>query len=343
MFAANSPRPMSRSLRVLAALLPIPTRGCAPTSRRCATCSTPRPPSPPSRRAEIEALMDTLRRADPLETEAAYVEMFDRGRATSLHLFEHVHGDSRDRGPAMIDLGETYDKAGLILTSTRAAGLPAGRAGIRVHAAAARGARVPGRDRAHPERAVRRAVQARKRLRQRGRRADRAGRGEGAGGRGCPPKSRSTKAGPSRWCSTAVRPKARPSPARRSRSTSSARVSPTVPNRERPHEPRHVLPEQLPVRRLSVHLPGGVLHGQPGALRPRPVHVEERLVAAAARRDAALGQQPVPRRHPVPVLRAPVRAADAALDVRAVHHARRRSRCWRSSPAAWRARSASSA
>ena len=25
--------------------------------------------------------------------------MFDRGRATSLHLFEHVHGDSRDRGP----------------------------------------------------------------------------------------------------------------------------------------------------------------------------------------------------------------------------------------------------
>jgi nitrate reductase delta subunit len=34
---------------------------------------------------------------------------------TSLHLFEHVHGDSRDRGPAMIDLAQTYEKAGLYL------------------------------------------------------------------------------------------------------------------------------------------------------------------------------------------------------------------------------------
>jgi nitrate reductase delta subunit len=38
---------------------------------------------------------------------------FDRGRQTSLHLFEHVHGDSRDRGPALIDLMQTYEKAGL--------------------------------------------------------------------------------------------------------------------------------------------------------------------------------------------------------------------------------------
>ena len=68
-----------------------------------------------SRRIELVALMDTLRRTDPLVTEADYVELFDRGRATSLHLFEHVHGDSRERGPAMIDLGQTYEKAGLIL------------------------------------------------------------------------------------------------------------------------------------------------------------------------------------------------------------------------------------
>jgi len=43
------------------------------------------------------------------------VELFDRGRGTSLHLFEHVHGDSRDRGPAMIDLVQTYEQAGLLL------------------------------------------------------------------------------------------------------------------------------------------------------------------------------------------------------------------------------------
>jgi nitrate reductase delta subunit len=67
------------------------------------------------RLAELEALMDSLASSDPLDAEAAYVQLFDRGRRTSLHLFEHVHGESRDRGPAMIDLAKTYDAAGLYL------------------------------------------------------------------------------------------------------------------------------------------------------------------------------------------------------------------------------------
>ena len=70
----------------------------------------------PQRLAELDAMMVALASADPLDAEAAYVELFDRGRATSLHLFEHVHGDSRDRGPAMIDLAQTYEKAGMYLT-----------------------------------------------------------------------------------------------------------------------------------------------------------------------------------------------------------------------------------
>jgi nitrate reductase delta subunit len=68
-----------------------------------------------SRIDELDALIDVLGNADPLDTEADYVQLFDRGRSTSLHLFEHVHGDSRDRGPAMIDLAQTYEKAGLFL------------------------------------------------------------------------------------------------------------------------------------------------------------------------------------------------------------------------------------
>lgn len=59
--------------------------------------------------------MRSLAARDPIEVEADYVQLFDRGRSTSLHLFEHVHGDSRDRGPAMIDLAQTYEKAGLYL------------------------------------------------------------------------------------------------------------------------------------------------------------------------------------------------------------------------------------
>ncbi len=65
-------------------------------------------------RAALDALMDRLL-ADGIEAEARYVDLFDRGRGTALHLFEHVHGDSRDRGPAMIDLVQTYEEAGLLL------------------------------------------------------------------------------------------------------------------------------------------------------------------------------------------------------------------------------------
>jgi nitrate reductase delta subunit len=67
------------------------------------------------RQMELDRLAARLHDADGLASEAGYVDVFDRSRATSLHLFEHVHGDSRDRGPAMIALNETYAAAGLRL------------------------------------------------------------------------------------------------------------------------------------------------------------------------------------------------------------------------------------
>ncbi len=54
---------------------------------------------------------------DPLDAQAAYSELFDRGRATSLLLFEHVHGESHDRGQAMVDLMAQYERHGLLLDS----------------------------------------------------------------------------------------------------------------------------------------------------------------------------------------------------------------------------------
>jgi nitrate reductase molybdenum cofactor assembly chaperone NarJ/NarW len=115
MLSLNSPQSMAHSLRVLAALLGYPDaqlRSDLPEMRELLHAE--RAVSAP-RRAELGALMDALRRKEPMQVEADYVELFDRGRSTSLHLFEHVHGDSRDRGPAMIDLGQTYETAGLIL------------------------------------------------------------------------------------------------------------------------------------------------------------------------------------------------------------------------------------
>ncbi|MEK7345043.1 MAG: nitrate reductase molybdenum cofactor assembly chaperone [Pseudomonadota bacterium] len=69
-----------------------------------------------ARQAELQTLVTHLMRLDTMDAEARYVETFDRGRATCLHLFEHVHGDSRDRGPAMIDLSQTYAQSGLFLS-----------------------------------------------------------------------------------------------------------------------------------------------------------------------------------------------------------------------------------
>ena len=106
---------MKVSLRVLAALLAYPDarlRGhLAEMTRLLAGDGA----LSGSRLGELEALASRLAQGDPLDVEAQYVETFDRGRSTSLHLFEHVHGDSRDRGPAMIDLAQTYAAAGLML------------------------------------------------------------------------------------------------------------------------------------------------------------------------------------------------------------------------------------
>jgi nitrate reductase delta subunit len=68
-----------------------------------------------SRLAELDRVLDRLAAADPFQVEADYVDTFDRSRRTALHLFEHVHGDSRERGPAMVDLAQTYERTGLLL------------------------------------------------------------------------------------------------------------------------------------------------------------------------------------------------------------------------------------
>ena len=60
-------------------------------------------------------LLVHLARNDLYELQELYVDTFDRGRRTSLNLFEHVHGDSRDRGQAMVDLLSMYREAGLAL------------------------------------------------------------------------------------------------------------------------------------------------------------------------------------------------------------------------------------
>jgi nitrate reductase delta subunit len=64
-------------------------------------------------RVRLDPLLEAIRDQDLLDLQAAYVDLFDRSRSRSLHLFEHVFGESRDRGPAMVELQTMYAEAGL--------------------------------------------------------------------------------------------------------------------------------------------------------------------------------------------------------------------------------------
>jgi len=114
-FGLSRPVATAGTLRVLGALLSYPDAERRSDLSEMGEILHSEQALPASRVAELDNLIAMLSRGDPLDVEADYVQLFDRGRATSLHLFEHVHGDSRDRGPAMIDLGQTYEQAGLVL------------------------------------------------------------------------------------------------------------------------------------------------------------------------------------------------------------------------------------
>ncbi|MCH8504486.1 MAG: nitrate reductase molybdenum cofactor assembly chaperone [Ectothiorhodospiraceae bacterium] len=63
-------------------------------------------------RRALADLLHRLGRADLLDVQAEYVGLFDRSCALSLHLFEHLHGESRDRGQAMVELSNIYREHG---------------------------------------------------------------------------------------------------------------------------------------------------------------------------------------------------------------------------------------
>ena len=63
----------------------------------------------------LEPLLRSMETEELLDLQAAYSELFDRSRSLSLHVFEHVHGESRGRGQAMIDLGQQYIDQGFVM------------------------------------------------------------------------------------------------------------------------------------------------------------------------------------------------------------------------------------
>jgi nitrate reductase delta subunit len=99
---------MARTYRALAALIAYPTEALQAATGEIAVSLAEEGLVPAPQRAAIDDLLAELAGRDIYDLQERYFALFDRSRTLSLHLFEHVHGESRDRGQAMVDLIELY-------------------------------------------------------------------------------------------------------------------------------------------------------------------------------------------------------------------------------------------
>ena len=99
--------------RVLAALLAYPEAELIEALDEAAGIIEREALVPSREQAALRKLIDNLRADDLIDAQERYVALFDRRRSVSLHLYEHVHGESRDRGQAMVRLAQLYRVHGL--------------------------------------------------------------------------------------------------------------------------------------------------------------------------------------------------------------------------------------
>jgi nitrate reductase delta subunit len=103
--------------KVFSALLSYPTTEMREALGEMTEVITQSPLIAAPERDGLMTLIRVLGEGDTLDAEERYCELFDRGRALSLHLFEHLHGESRDRGTAMVELKQLYARAGFELAA----------------------------------------------------------------------------------------------------------------------------------------------------------------------------------------------------------------------------------
>lgn len=106
---------MKRTLRAMSALLGYPSAELKKHAGEIREALYAEAALPPDALAGLEPLFRSFESEELLDLQAAYSELFDRSRSLSLHIFEHVHGESRERGQAMIDLGQHYVDRGFIM------------------------------------------------------------------------------------------------------------------------------------------------------------------------------------------------------------------------------------
>ncbi len=109
---------MAKTYKALSALLSYPTPELQEAAAEIGAVIEAEALLSPEARAALAPLIGELANRDIYDLQERFVLLFDRSRTLSLNLFEHLHGESRDRGPAMVDLLETYRAGGYDLASS---------------------------------------------------------------------------------------------------------------------------------------------------------------------------------------------------------------------------------
>jgi nitrate reductase delta subunit len=106
-----------KSFKVFSALLSYPTQALIDAAPEFAAVLNAEKLLPQAQWRAVETLIAEIAASDVYDLQERYGLLFDRSKTLALHLFEHVHGESRDRGQAMVDLKAMYENAGLVIAA----------------------------------------------------------------------------------------------------------------------------------------------------------------------------------------------------------------------------------
>lgn len=106
-----------RTLKILGYFLTYPEEGHVLAARECMDVLRAEKWLSEGSIERLCAALEDFEGKSLLDLQEDYVALFDRTPSLSLHLFEHVHGDSRDRGQALVDLLKVYEEAGLFIST----------------------------------------------------------------------------------------------------------------------------------------------------------------------------------------------------------------------------------
>jgi len=106
-----------KTFKVLSALLSYPTEALIEAAPDLLTLLDAEKLLPAANRGAVGKLVEEIAVGDVYDLQERYGLLFDRSKTLALHLFEHVHGESRDRGQAMVDLKAMYENAGLVIAA----------------------------------------------------------------------------------------------------------------------------------------------------------------------------------------------------------------------------------